>query len=243
MKRTTQILVALVGMLLISFAVPMAAKAEQCSPDGKICLVTEATPSQPLAPSAKLRFRVTSEASQIIVPQAASGGLVEQGPPGGMSLWEVVLSPVSGDQVVHVEVDARGADDFWVVSSFDIPVLGAAANQTIQIRRTKKRVTAIYWFEARVPMEAEIRIALNSFKGRTQILKHLEKTWDVGPGSHELKLVLPRKFIDRKCGTKTAPHCSVLAVGELEIGGIDIYQGSSDRKKVTTKKHKKAPRL
>lgn len=253
-KRIKQfaLVAVMLGVTLGIFSAP--AMAEQCSTDGKICLVTDT--SQPLLPGSMLQFKVPSEATRagIGVPAGLEGGLVEQGPPGGMSLWQATLNAGAvanrEDGPLNLEVFAaipypecdpmtgNGCGSEEYKTTFAALYVNPMINPSVQIRRTKSKVTAIYWFEARIAMEAEIRIMLNSFKGENPVLKYVTRTWSVGPGAHELKLNLPRNIINRKCGTKTAPNCSVLAVGELKIGGVDIYEGSADRKKVKPAKKK-----
>ena len=236
MKRTNKMFAVLVGMLLISFAVPALAQAEQCSPDGKICLVTDV--SQATNPGQPLQLRVASEASQIIVPQAASGGLVEQGPAGGMSLWEVILSPTAYDQTVSMGVRAFASSSEYE-ATFQVPVLAAATNYSAVIRRTKKRVTAIYQFDARTTIEATLELNLNSFDSNDVILYTKRVTRTVGPGHQVIKVVLSRNLINRKCRSHGA--CSVLAVG---ISSSDDYviDSSFDRKRLTIHRGKPKPK-
>ncbi len=241
MKRTNKKMFAvLVGMLLISFAVvvPALAQAEQCSPDGKICLVTDT--SQPLLPPTTLQFRVTSEAIEVLVNAQSTAvrdvRLVQSGPE--MNVWEATLTAgeINTDGLVSLEVRAGSMTTLWQ-ATFTATGLAQAVNYEVTIHRTKQRVMATYQFEARTTLTAVVQIWLDSFKGGTQILAHRGTSQTVGPGIQTLTVVFPRKVIDRKCGTTKYPHCSVLATGRLWSGQYMVDQGTNDRKSLKVHRH------
>jgi len=228
MKRTMQILVALVGMLLISFAVPSLASAEQCSLDGKICLVTDT--SQPLVPPTNLQFKVTSEATSFGITGFPSN-LIEQGPPDGVSLWQSTLnaSMARTDSLLVLRALA-GGPHVESEGVFSASVLAPTANPSTVIRRSKKRVVAIYRYEGRTTVKGMITVALNAFDTDDFILLHRGTTMTTGPGPQVLKVALPQSLINRKC--KTHPHCSVIATGRTWSGEISVDGGTSDRLRV-----------
>lgn len=236
MKRSTQILVALVGILLTGFAVPSIASAEQCSPDGKICLVTDT--SQALLSPVTLEFKVTSEANYFdISPSARNQQLVGPGLEG-FNIWTVGMSPAASEGLNIVEAYASGPGlTSPVTSQFSVPVLAPAINYKTTIRRTKQRVYAFYEFDARTTITATVRLHLNSFDSDDIILDYREVTRTVSPEPGQalthyvLRVAFSRNHINRLCRSHGA--CSVLASGEAEVGDLKI-DDSSDRKKLKT---------
>jgi hypothetical protein len=231
MKHTNKLFAVLVGILLTSFAVPALAQAEQCSPDGKICLVEEFTQANPLMPNQAFHLSVTSEASQLIVSPPSTGGLISQGPSGGMSLWEATLQPsdVQEDGQVNLEVQAYYSS-FDHRATFTVPVLAAAANEQVIIKRTKKQVVAIYQFDGRTTLTANVQLWLDQFHSGEIILTHRGVSQTTSPGHQVIKVAIPRSVIKRKC--KRYPHCSVLATGRTWSGSYAVDQGTNGRLKV-----------
>lgn len=251
-KRFTMI--ALLGFIL-SFAFAGTASAEQCSeamPTSQskaekpltICLVTDT--SQSLVPPFTLQFKVPSEVTRFT-------GTLDGPGPEGTNLWNTDIHPadvrsgrfiIDGPYVLPVLAsipwksscdpatgEGCGSDNFE--TSFGIPILAPAANYSVTIKRVKKQVVAVYRFEARTALKALIRITLNSFKGGTQILarRSTPQVVEAKPDViQEVKVVLPWKVIKRKCGTKQAPNCSVLAVGQAWAGNEMVDQGTNARK-------------
>ena len=229
MKKRLIIMIALMGLIPI-FAFAGTAHAEQCSPDGTICLVTESSPTQPLITPTNIQFEVASEATSFGVSGAGDASrLIRQGPEGGMSLWETPLGPAPSDGTLSLHAYANGPS-VDSDSGFAIEALASSINQQVTIRRNKKRVVAIYRYYGRVPLRAGVHITLNSFKGGTQILAHRGRVQDRDTRWQVLKFALSRKFINRKC--RKYPHCSVLAAGQSWFGNYQVDVGTYDRKRV-----------
>ena len=240
MKRTIKLFAALVGMLLISFAVvvPALASAEQCSPDGKICLVTDV--SQPLVTPTTLQFRVTSEANAFgaFRPSAMDGHLVEQGAPGGMSLWEISLLPVPTDATIDLETNATGLD---TEASFSVSVLATAANLTTTIRRQGKWFVARTSYDGRGPVTADIVFAIESIKHLKSggepvgVFKKRRRVEATLPGHQEFIQKIPVNAVKQTCRKRT--QCQLSSFANLSVAtpdpsdGKDIYSAHAFRKR------------
>jgi hypothetical protein len=219
------------------------------------CLLADT--SQPLAPGGTVGFRVPANTVRFAVTSCPADGmwavlghcenaalptsLVAAGPPDGTSLWQSTLAPwftnVDGPLAIETErfyLSSCGQSetcDSIERATFSATGLAPIVSQVVRVERSKAQVSAVYRIETRMELVAEIRLTLNSFKGGVQILKHREQATPLGAGVHELRIAIPRTAIRRKCGTKTAPHCSVLASARLMAGDLELDR-SNDRKRV-----------
>lgn len=239
MKRNTQILVALMGVLLISFAVPAMAQAEQCSSDGKVCLVTDT--SQPFVPPAQLEFRVASEASYLkVTDPTLEGGhilpnlaLVEQGPPGGMSRWVGTMAPTEVDRTYSVEAVAQKPtstnDDLEEVgrATFSVPSLGSVGNLWTRVVRKGKKYVGEVHYEGRTTITNQVTFLLGL---NSDVVGHYlkdESKLITRPGEigHEqvIRIVFTQADVKRKC--KTYRYCKLLVQVKQYYSYVD-EQGS-----------------
>jgi len=264
MRRVTVTILVALGVLVVPGAAQAETCVEgtdwlrHVDDHWATCLVTDT--SQPLAPGGTVEFRVPANTERFSAMSCPADGtrallghcsnaalptvLVAAGPPEGTSLWQSTLASwftdVDGPLAIETErfyyaPCGPGTCDSTERATFIATGLAPVLSQAVRVQRSKSQVAAVYRFETRMALDAEVRIALNSFKGGVQILKHRERTWPVGPGVSELRLAIPRKVIRGKCGTKTAPNCSVLASGRLMSGDHELNR-SNDRKKLKTPK-------
>ncbi len=210
------VLAVVLGVLLTSFAVPVMAQAEQCSPDGKICLVNDT--SQPLVPPTRLEFRVASEARyfQVTDPSQAfrrdgagfvlnGFGLVEQGPPGGMSLWAGELAPTDQDYTFGIEAVASGPTTLDQISraTFSLPTLGSVSNLwTRVVQRGKKYVGEVH-YEGRTTITSRVGFTLGlnpdvAGYALKRMFKLITRPGEIG---HEqvVRVTFSRADVKRRC--------------------------------------------
>lgn len=208
------LLVAVLGVIL-SLALSASAQAEQCSPDGKVCLVTDI--SQPVVMPTQLEFRVASEAQYFNVTEPIGNYgrltgagffirslvLVEQGPPGGMSRWVADLGPTGEDYTFTVEAIASGPTTSDEIGRLGFPLLtlGSVNNLQTKIIRTKKRFVAIVSYEGRTTIKNEFELSLGAREKGELVSnpKTKRKVVTLPAGNHVIKLVINRKAIRRLC--------------------------------------------
>ena len=259
LKRFKQLmLVATLGVLL-SVGFSGTAQAEQCVADtgffgttGTFCLVTDT--SQPLVPPTTLQFRVTSEATAFWVSSASfevyavvcGGELVQQGSPGGMSLWNIDLCPRPDDGLLTLTASAtmpapctECSDN--VEATFQIPVLAAAANLTTTIRRQGKWFVARTSYDGRGPVTADIVFAIESIKHLKSggepvgVFKKRRRVEVTPPGHQEFIQKIPVNAVKQTCRTRT--QCQLSSFANLSVAtpdpsdGKDIYSAHAFRKR------------
>ncbi|HEY8108756.1 MAG TPA: hypothetical protein VIF43_01990 [Patescibacteria group bacterium] len=210
--------IALLGLVL-SIALAGTAQAEQCSEDGKICLVTDV--SQPTTLPKSLEFRVVSEAQyfDLTEPVAEYGGFtgpslvirsvtpVEQGPPGGMSRWVADLGPTDEDYTFTMVAIASGPTTQDEVGrlSFPLSTLGSVNNLQTRIVRTKKQFVAIVSYEGRTTIKNEFDLTLGAREGGRLVGNPKKKRKVVelpalpAGNHHVIRLVINRKAVQRLC--------------------------------------------
>jgi hypothetical protein len=115
-------------------------------------------------------------------------------------------------------------------ATFTVPALADQGNRQVTIKRTKKRVVAIYQYDGRITLTANVQLWLDQFKTGEIILTHRGVIQTTGLGHQVIKVTIPRKVIARKC--KRYPHCSVLAVGRTWSGSYAVDQGTNARQRV-----------
>lgn len=190
-----------------------SAQAEQCSPDGKICLVTDV--SQPLVPPTKLEFRVASEARYFSVSDPSQNfsrpgpgflltdfGLVEQGPPGGMSRWAGELAPTNADYTFGIEAVASGPTTMDQISraTFSLPTLGSVSNLWTRVVRKGKKFVGEIHYEGRTSITNRVRFTLGlnpDVAGYT--LKWLGKLVTRPTGQQVIRIVFSRADVMQRC--------------------------------------------
>lgn len=199
--------VAALGVIL-SVVFVGTAQAEQCSSDGKICLVTDT--SQPLLTPTTLQFRVTSEATSFGVSGASGASrLVEPGPPGGMGLWETPLGPVESDGSVSLSAGANGPG-LSTEATFSVPVLTSVVNPQARIVRQGKRFVAEVSYDGRTTVRTAMSLILAI---APEAAGNSELKWKKGPlvtrpaGHQVIRLALRRRLVLRLC--RKYPYCKL----------------------------------
>jgi hypothetical protein len=233
-------------------AVPATAGAELCSPDAHICIVNPPIAATPWVAPQLVQLRLPSEAdpaysgaswTQPGVPYAFSlksgryplkGGLqlVEQGPPGGMSLYQGTIESVFGsdlsgnvflpvDGALTLSVVARHNDPTCeclkeATATFsDLPVLAAVTGFSWRIVRRGKWFRAVMSFEARTPIRVEQIFHVSAFKGeRVDFFPRPLMTRRV-TGSGPLRIVqkLSARYVQNKCSGYR--RCLLYAEGQM----------------------------
>jgi len=190
---------------VVTLAAPVAAaQAEQCSADGTICLLTEATAEHPYLPPQGIQIAVDSSAQSVgaSIPNGPSSlypKLVTAGPPGGMSIWEATLPPLTFDGPIALEV-RRQTGSFppsFVGTTFsNLPLLGTAIPGETKLQVTKSDYIVSFGYTARRPITLEQTLYLT-----TQPYKALakDKFVDGGVGTHTSSLSFPVKTVKQFC--------------------------------------------
>lgn len=218
-------LILLAGLILMLVAPVAVAQAERCSPDGKICLLTDASAEHPYLPPLPIQLAVDSAASQVglmaspeLSPSPAFGSprLVTAGPPGGMSLWEVPLGPVRNDSTISITVGAGASTATFT----DLPVLATALPGETTIRRIGGRYVATFGYTARQPIELEQTLYLTSPSPYDATLKG--KIVDAPIGTHTTSMSFRVSMVKRFCERKEVCVVSLdvgLILGATRING------------------------
>jgi hypothetical protein len=173
---------------------PQLTKAESCDSTSHICIVNPPTSANPWIAPQLVQLRLPAEARPEYSraawtqtglptgewPHSLSSGLInnglqllEQGPPGGMSLYQATLQsdlgahqeglntflPVDGVLTLTVtagQVEQECSCIKETTATFEsLPVLGAISNFNWHIARGRKFFKAIMSFEARTPVHVE----------------------------------------------------------------------------------------
>lgn len=234
------LLIAVLGVIS-SFAMVVPAQAEQCSPDGKICLVTDT--SQPVVLPSQLEFRVASEANFFDIEDSTaqdvgygssrpflivrSVTLVEQGPLGGTSRWVVDLAPTVGDYTYTVKAKAAGPTTLDEVGEFGflLPTLAPASNLETRMYRKGKWFVAEAGFEARKPVVTGVLLGLCVTQDLTECLvtKKRVRTLSPSPGRQVSRVLFPRKRARKLCREES--FCKVGVVVTQYVSGADPATG------------------
>jgi hypothetical protein len=231
----------------------------ETTPQGQICLLADT--SQPLLPGAALQFRVPADTNHFYAISCLADSmwtllghcesaalpttLVTQGPPGGTSVWQATLAPwftsADGPLAIETETSSISCDSMGANctggsgrATFTATGLAVLVGARITIRRTKRRVTAVYRYEGRTTLKATAQLWLDSFDSEDVILTHRGTTLNTAPGPSVVRVTLPRSVVKRKC--KSHAHCSVLATGQAWSSSFgartESYQvDSSDNRK------------
>jgi hypothetical protein len=222
------IVFAALGVLL-SVAFAGTAQAEQCSPEGKICLVTEATVEHPFESLQTVQVRVASEATSVSMTGGKPVQLIEQGPPGGMSLWQGTLGVFEQDGMSTLSVAARGfpeLPDSYEASFPNQPVRAAVVDRFNTIKRIGKRYVITFSFTARVGVKVH-----QWFSAITCLPSHAcpnlserRQPFEVGPGSYSFSLSLPFRSVQQFCRLE----CVLIGYGKITIDGYELRDAEND---------------
>lgn len=169
MKRRALLVAALAVILAAAFA--GTASAEQCSPDGKICLLTEATAAAPYQPPQAIQVAVDSAADTVtFTGYPVINGMAERvagGPPDGMSVWQFASSVLTYEGTIALEVCARVYTPPSSPCSFtatfpNLSVRATALFGDSRIQRVGKGYVATFDYTARQPLTIEQGLALTT---------------------------------------------------------------------------------
>lgn len=237
-------------------AVPAMAGAELCSPDGHFCIVNPPTAATPWVAPQLVQLRLPSEADPTYsgaswtqpgvpgadFPRSLESGrypikgnlqLLEQGPPGGTSLYQGSIEPwfaaegegsnsfLPVDGALVLSVVARHSDPICtcmkeISATFaGLPVLGAVTGFSWQIVRSGKWFRAIMSFEARTPVRVEQIFHVSAFKGGSVDLFPIPLMTRQVTGSGPLRIVqkLSAAYVQNKCSGYG--RCRLYAEGQM----------------------------
>lgn len=216
-RRAHVLLIAAFGVtVLLGFRAVETAQAERCSPDGRICLLTDASLDHPYQPPQQVQVAVDSAADYVIVKDAwnSFGGEAErvsQGAPGGISIWQVPLRPIEADSTITLEVYARVGDPAGFNYSFtatfpNLPVLGTVLFGDSRIRRAGGQYLATFDYTARRPVTIEQQLWLTTQEPYTSRVTTQTTETGVGAGTVTMRL-------DVEAAKRFLPAASALLLG------------------------------
>ena len=225
-KRSNTLAIAVLGVALLGVAFAGTAQAEQCSPDGKICLVTDT--SQPLVTPTTLLFRVTSEATHF-GGSFSNSRMVQQGP-GDTNLWEGDLGTTPTDITMAMEALAYNATVDYR-ATFAVPLLANAGNLQTKIVRKGKRFVAIFRYEGRTPLLTVVKLLLGINPDVAgHYLKQKGKLVTRPVGSQVIRVVIARNTVKRLC--KDYRYCK-LGVRTQQYYSYTDEQGQKHLNQIT----------
>ncbi len=245
-------LLTLVSLVVLSGT----AQAELCDPATRICIVNPPTAASPWLAPQLVQLRLPSEADPSYsgaawtqpgvpgaeFPRSLESGhypikgklqLLEQGPPGGTSLYQGSIEPwfaaeregsnrfLPMDGTLTLSVQARVSDPFCqcakdTTATFaGLPVLGAVSGFTWRIVRSGKWFRAVMSLEARSPIRVEQIFQISAFtKGDVDFFPlPLMKRRVTGTGPLRIVQKLSAAYVHRKCSGYR--RCQLYAEGQM----------------------------
>jgi hypothetical protein len=228
--------VTIVAVALLGFAVGPAevAQAELCDPATRVCIVNPPTAASPWIPPQLVELRLPSEAE----PQFAGASwtqpgvseypnylqtghypikgrieLVQQGPPGGTSLYQGTLEPGGTaltpiDGTLTLSVDAARSNptcqcvNHNVATFAGLPVLSPVAAFSWQLVKRGQWFKAVLSLEARTPLRLSQELfGVGSASKERSVVFPLPYRKHVITGSGPLRLVqkLSVRYVQNQC--------------------------------------------
>ncbi len=231
--------VALAGALalILSAWLAGAASAEQCSSDGKICLLTEATAASPYQPPQVIQVAVDSAADSVRIEGSpyGFGGWAERvaaGPPDGMSVWQTALQPIASDGTTSLEVYAQVGQGPGFLYSFtatfpNLPVQATALFGEGTLQRVGERYVASFSLTARRAVTVSQLLTFTAFEPDF-MEKDLTEDWvpteiSPGPGTASMSVAVDTvKQICREYADCYVTLFSIFATEGVRFGGNPI---------------------
>lgn len=215
--------VAFLVALSIGLLGAESAQAEQCSPDGKICLLTEATPENPYRPPQAIQVAVDSAAEQVTIGPSELVSSVERvvaGPPGGMSIWQAAIRPLEFDGPISLDVYAQvgtpPALSYSYTATFrDLPVLATVLFGDSQIRRMGDHYVATFSYTARQPVTISQQLAVTTREPYTGQATTATTEPRTGPGTASMSVAA--STVRQLC--RTHLRCYLWLTSNVYLGG------------------------
>jgi hypothetical protein len=243
---------------------PQLAKAERCDSTSHICIVNPPTAASPWIAPQLVQLRLPAEARPEYSraawtqtglptgewPHPLSSGvinnglqLLEQGPPGGMSLYQATLQsdlsahqegldtflPVDGVLTLTVtagQVEQECSCIKELTATFEsLPVFSAIANFNWHIARGRGFFKAIMSFEARTPVHAEQSFHGSGFSKQDIDFFPLPLMEREVTASGPVRIVqkLSIRYVRNRC--RGYRRCELVTEGELQSVGGSEGQG------------------
>lgn len=230
-----------------------AQAAELCDAPTHICIVNPPTAASPWIAPQLVQLRLPAEANPNysgaswsqpgVYPQALESGgypikgglqLIEQGAPGGTSLYQGTIEPgfsagpngnsfLPADGALTLTVEARASDPicecvkpFATTAFAGLPVLGAITGFNWRIVRSGKWFRAIMSLEARTPIRIEQIFHVSGFekKGGVDFFPRPLMTRQVtGTGPLQMVQKLSARYVEHKCSGYQ--RCRLYAEGQM----------------------------
>lgn len=218
---------ALATALAIGLLGVGSAPAEQCSPDGKICLLTDATPENPYRPPQPIQVAVDSSATAVSISgdlvALKPAQLVSAGPPGGRSIWQAELRPSEFDGATSLGVYARVGDPGPLSTSYSetfgsLPVLATALFGDSQIRRIGDHYVAAFSFTARQPVTISQQLWLTTEEPYSS--RVTTATTEAGAGPGMASMSVGAGTVRQFC--RTHERCYLSLVSTVAVGGTSF---------------------
>lgn len=230
---------------------PVAAHAELCDPSTRICIVNPPSPASPWLAPQLVQLRLPAEASStysranwtqpgvVDYPVYLQSGrypikgglqLIEQGAPGGTSLYQGTLEPKFGeggpaatpfDGAVTLSVIAAQSDPLCMcvkeaIATFaGLPVRAPVGRFNWRITKSGKWFRAIMSFETRVALRATQILYVSGFDGKRIDLFPLPlmKRVVTATGPIRIEQKLSVRYVQRACTEYR--RCTLWADGQL----------------------------
>jgi hypothetical protein len=220
---------ALATALVIGLLGVGSAQAEQCSPDGKICLLTDPTSENPYRPPQAIQVAVDSSATAVSISgdlvALKPAELVSAGPPGGRSIWQAELRSSEFDGTVSLGVYARVGDlagfNYSLTAAFpNLPVLATALFGDSRIQRIGKQYVATFAYTAREPVTISQQLGVTTHEPYTGQATAATTETGIGPGTVSMSVdASTARWICR-----THERCYLSLVSTVAIGGVPFGQ-------------------
>jgi hypothetical protein len=200
-----------------------SAQAKQCSADGKICLLTEATSANPYQPPQAIQVAVDSRATTVSISgdlvALKPAQLVSSGPPGGMSTWQAEFGPSEFDGTTSLDVYAQvgtppGFSYSFAATFPNLPVQATFLFGDSRIRRIGERYVATFNYTARRPVTINQQLGLTTRE--PYMGKVTSATTETGVGAGTATMSLDAETARQVC--RRHLRCYLALVSTVTIG-------------------------
>lgn len=236
------------AVAVLAFLGAGQAQAELCDTGTRICVVNPPTAASPWLAPQLVQLRLPAETNLAYsgaswmqpgvpegeYPQRLDGlQLVEQGPPGGMSLYQGTIEPIFGKTQVQTPLvlPADGALTLSVVSKYTdpacncateavatfpgLPVLAPLTRLNRRVVKSGKWFRAIMSLEARTPIRVSQIMYVAGYDGKeyTFFPHPLRERKVTASGPLRIEQKLSIRYVHRQC--RAYRRCTVWAEGEF----------------------------
>ncbi len=251
--RTGRGWLAAAGFVAVFLAPPMSARAELCDPATKICIVNPPSAAAPWIPPQLVQLRLPAEAEPEYSGASWSqpgqswsdalrsgaglvrGGLqlLEQGMPGGTSLYQGILEarygyerpslPTDGALTLSVVAGHRGSNCTCIEETkatfSELPVLSPIGRFNWRIVRSGKFFQAVMSLEARSAVQIKQLFYISAFDGEEYDFLPLPLMQRKVTGSGSVRVVqrLSARYVQNQCAAYR--RCMLWADAKIGPGG------------------------